>query len=176
MAVGCTPHHQPRAGNNGRSQTKDRLKLTLDWLKSLHPDHIDQLKFMDWFDKWSYARVPLLISLFFEILSPAKILSKVFQEEQIDVVKNCWLLENELMDSLLLSKTRDIMSCHLLNGLVKLKPLNMVSQIFTVSKNEIVELIEDAITVRLKRGQPVKMMTSFSTRKYKKRAKYLKSL
>ena len=44
-------------------------------------------KFKDWFDKWSYARVPLLISLFLEILSPAKILSKGFQEEQIDVVK-----------------------------------------------------------------------------------------
>ena len=46
----------------------------------------DRQKFKGWLLKWTQGRIPLLVSLFIEILAPAKMLSKCFQAEDIDIV------------------------------------------------------------------------------------------
>ena len=46
----------------------------------------DRSKFKGWIRKWTDARLPLLVALFIEVLSPAKLLSKCFQDDSIDVV------------------------------------------------------------------------------------------
>ena len=121
-------------------------------------------KFRDYFDKWSYGRVPLLISLFLEILSPAKILSKGFQEQDIDVVKTVDYLkranrqfarikdkEYYELPSVKRFMSKVETSDHgvtTFNG-IEMKDFENALGVLEVSKNEIVELIEDAITVRL---------------------------
>ena len=45
----------------------------------------DRAKFKGWLKKCA-ARIPLLVLFYIEILTPAKILSKCFQTEVIDVV------------------------------------------------------------------------------------------
>ena len=49
--------------------------------KTYKPKERQTLK--GWLTKWSYAQIPLLCSLFLEILKPAKILSLCFQKEEI---------------------------------------------------------------------------------------------
>ena len=46
----------------------------------------DRQKFKGWLIKWQKARIPLLASLFIEILSPAKLMSLAFQKAEIDNV------------------------------------------------------------------------------------------
>ncbi|XP_028409251.1 uncharacterized protein LOC114531839 [Dendronephthya gigantea] len=53
----------------------------------------DRQKFKGWLNKWQYARIPLLACLFIEILSPAKVLSLAFQDEDIDTVASLSRLE-----------------------------------------------------------------------------------
>ena len=53
----------------------------------------DRSKFKGWVRKWTEARVPLLIALFIEILTPAKLLSKCFQDDSIDVVGSINLIQ-----------------------------------------------------------------------------------
>ena len=53
----------------------------------------DRSKFKGWVRKWTEARVPLLIALFIEILTPAKLLSKCFQDDDIDVVGSINLIQ-----------------------------------------------------------------------------------
>ena len=121
-------------------------------------------KSKNWFHKWSYARVPLLISLFLEILSPAKIMSKGFQEEQIDVVKTvdylkrangqCAHIKDEEYYELPSVKwfigevETSEHGVTIFHG-IEMKDFENAHGVLEVSKNEIIELIEDAITVRL---------------------------
>ena len=118
-------------------------------------------KIKDWFDKWSYVRVPLLISLFLEILSPAKILSKGFQEEQIDVEKTVDYLirANGQFAHIKYKEYYELPSVKRFMGKVEtsehgvttfhgieMKDFENALGVLEVSKNEIVELTEDAIT------------------------------
>ncbi|CAB4031533.1 zinc finger 862-like [Paramuricea clavata] len=50
-------------------------------------------KFKGWLKKWQQARIPLLACLFIEILSPGKVLSLAFQDEDIDTVSSLLRLE-----------------------------------------------------------------------------------
>ena len=50
-------------------------------------------KFKGWLRKWTQGRILLLIALFIEILTPAKILSKSFQKEDVDLVGSVALIE-----------------------------------------------------------------------------------
>ena len=60
-------------------------------LESLSEDKSYQLKeraaSKGWLIKWMEARIPILACVSVEILAPAKILSKPFQSEDIDVVQ-----------------------------------------------------------------------------------------
>jgi hypothetical protein len=49
---------------------------------------VDRQQFKGWLKKWQQAQIPLLSCLFIEILSPAKVLSLAFQDEEIDIVKS----------------------------------------------------------------------------------------
>lgn len=53
----------------------------------------DRQKFKGWLRKWQQARIPLLACLFVEILSPAKVLSLAFQDNNIDTVSSIQRLE-----------------------------------------------------------------------------------
>ena len=53
----------------------------------------DRQKFKGWLRKWQQARIPLLACLFIEILSPAKMLSLAFQDNEIDTVSSIQRLE-----------------------------------------------------------------------------------
>ena len=52
-----------------------------------------KLCFKGWLKKWQQARIPLLACLFIEILSPAKVLSLAFQDEDMDTVSSLSRLE-----------------------------------------------------------------------------------
>ena len=41
-------------------------------------------KFKHWYQKWTCSKIPILVSLATEVLTPAKILSKTFQNEDVD--------------------------------------------------------------------------------------------
>ena len=41
-------------------------------------------KFKHWYQKWTCNKIPILVSLATEVLTPAKILSKTFQNEDVD--------------------------------------------------------------------------------------------
>ena len=47
----------------------------------------DHNKFKYWYHKWTCSTIPILVSLSIEVLTPAKILSKTFQSEDVDSVK-----------------------------------------------------------------------------------------
>ena len=47
----------------------------------------DHNKFKHWYQKWTCSRIPILVSLSIEVLTPAKILSKTFQSEDVDSVE-----------------------------------------------------------------------------------------
>ena len=68
----------------------DKYGIHIQHLKEMAEDKsypsADRAKFKGWLKKWSAARIPLLVSFYIEILTPAKILSKCFQTEVIDVV------------------------------------------------------------------------------------------
>ena len=53
----------------------------------------DRSRFKGWISKWTEACVALLIALFIEILTPAKLLSKCFQDDDIDVVGSINLIK-----------------------------------------------------------------------------------
>ena len=54
---------------------------------------LDRAKFKGWHTKWTKAIIPLLACLSIELLAPAKILSKTFQLEQVDVVVTVGAIE-----------------------------------------------------------------------------------
>ena len=68
----------------------DKYGIYIQHLKEMAEDKSypspDRAKFKGSLKKWSAARIPLLVSFYIEILIPAKILSKCFQPEVIDVV------------------------------------------------------------------------------------------
>ena len=43
-------------------------------------------KFAGWYKKWTEVRIPLMVCLSLEMLQPAKLLSKTFQNENVDMV------------------------------------------------------------------------------------------
>ena len=47
---------------------------------------LEQAKFKGWHTKWMHVRIPLLVCLSIEVLSPAKLLSKTFQSEDVDAI------------------------------------------------------------------------------------------
>ena len=101
------------------------------------------------------------LSPFLEILSSAKILSKGFQEEQIDVVKPVDYLKraNGQFARIKDKEYYELPSVKRFMGKVEhgvttfhgieMKDFENALGVLEVSKNEIVELIEEAITVRL---------------------------
>lgn len=53
----------------------------------------ERAKFKGYHKKWVYARIPLYIALFIEILAPAKMLSKSFQSDEIDVLASSGFIQ-----------------------------------------------------------------------------------
>ena len=68
----------------------DKYGIYISHLENLAEDKTYKPKerqtFKGWLTKRSYARIPLLCSLFLEILKSSKILSLCFQKEEIDIV------------------------------------------------------------------------------------------
>ena len=68
----------------------DKYGILMQHLKSLAEDKsypsADRAKFKGWYNKWTQTRIPLLACLAIEVLAPAKILSKTFQLEEVDIV------------------------------------------------------------------------------------------
>ena len=68
----------------------DKYGIYISHLENLAEDKTYKPKerqtFKGWLTKWSYARIPLLCSLFLEILKPAKILSLCFQKEEVHII------------------------------------------------------------------------------------------
>ena len=68
----------------------DKYGLFINHLKQMSVDRsytsTDRAKFIGWLRKWQDARYPLLTCLFIEVLSPSKVLSLAFQEEDTDIV------------------------------------------------------------------------------------------
>ena len=50
-------------------------------------------KFKHWYQKWTCSKIPILVSLATEVLTPAKILSKTFQSEDVDSVETEGLIK-----------------------------------------------------------------------------------
>ena len=75
----------------------DKYGIYLQHLENLAEDKSyssdERAKFKGWIRKWTEARIPLLIALFLEILTPAKLLSKSYQSEEIDVVASIDLIK-----------------------------------------------------------------------------------
>lgn len=75
----------------------DKFGIYLQHLQSMSEDKsfksADRQKFKGWLRKWQQARIPLLACLFLEILSPAKMLSLAFQENDINPVSTIQHLE-----------------------------------------------------------------------------------
>ena len=75
----------------------DKYGIYIAHLENLAEDksypNKERQKFKGWLQKWSYARIPMLSAMFLEILAPAKLLSKDFQNEQIDIVMTVGLLQ-----------------------------------------------------------------------------------
>ena len=75
----------------------DKYGIYLQHLQNMSEDMsfkaADCQKFKGWLNKWQQARIPLLACLFIEILSPAKVLSLAFQDEDIDTVSSLSRLE-----------------------------------------------------------------------------------
>ena len=67
----------------------DKYGLFINHLKQMSVDRsytsTDRAKFIGWLRKWQDARYPLLTCLFIEVLSPSKVSSLAFQEEDTDI-------------------------------------------------------------------------------------------
>ena len=70
----------------------DKYGLSLQHLQTMSKDRsfkaADRMKFQGWLRKWQQARIPILVCLFIELLSPAKVLSLAFQSDEIDIVSS----------------------------------------------------------------------------------------
>ncbi|XP_047141282.1 E3 SUMO-protein ligase KIAA1586-like [Hydra vulgaris] len=68
----------------------DKYGVYLTHLENMTEDitftNAERAKFKGYHKKWIHARMPLYIALFIEILAPAKMLSKCFQSDEIDVL------------------------------------------------------------------------------------------
>ena len=68
----------------------DKYGIFMQHLENLTEDKSypskERAKFKGWHQKWTNARIPLLACLSIEVLAPARILSKIFQAEEVDVV------------------------------------------------------------------------------------------
>ena len=68
----------------------DKYGLFINQLKQMSVDRsytsTDRAKLIGWLRKWQDARYPLVTCLFIEVLSPSKVLSLAFQEEDTDIV------------------------------------------------------------------------------------------
>ena len=75
----------------------DKYGIYLQHVANLAEDRsytsLERSKLKGWYTKWTRARIPLLVSISIEVLSPAKILSKTFQAEDIDKVATEALIE-----------------------------------------------------------------------------------
>ena len=75
----------------------DKYVMYMQHLESLIEDQnyssLERAKFKGWHTKWTHARIPLLVCRSIEVLSPAKLLSKTFQSEDVDAVSTASLLE-----------------------------------------------------------------------------------
>jgi hypothetical protein len=69
----------------------DKYGILMQHLESLSQDKSyptkERAKFKGWLIRWTQARIPLLACVSVEVLAPAKILSKAFQSENVDVVQ-----------------------------------------------------------------------------------------
>ena len=54
----------------------------------------DCAKFRGYLRKWKTSRMPILMSMFLDILQPAKFLSLAFQDDEIDTVKSSQALQD----------------------------------------------------------------------------------
>ena len=54
----------------------------------------DRATLKGYLKKWRHAKTPLYLALFIELLSPARILSLVFQQEEVDIVSTSDSIEN----------------------------------------------------------------------------------
>ena len=68
----------------------DKYRIYMQHLANLAEDNSDhekeRNKFAGWYKKWTEARIPLMVCLSLEMLQPAKLLSKTFQNENVDMV------------------------------------------------------------------------------------------
>ena len=95
----------------------------------MYMQHLDQsysslerAKFKGWHTKWMHVRIPLLVCLSIEVLSPAKLLSKTFQSEDVDAIATASLSLNNLDNNYHELTVRVILSClPLKDSLIRLK-------------------------------------------------------
>ena len=75
----------------------DKYGMYMQHLESLIEDRsyssLERAIFKGWHTKWTHAQVPLLVCLSIEVLSPAKLLSKTFQSEDVNTACTASLFE-----------------------------------------------------------------------------------
>lgn len=127
----------------------------------------DRQKFKGWLRKWQQARIPLLACLFLEILSPAKMLSLAFQENDINPVSTIQRLEmaKKQLDRLEGKKFDEFPTVQRFLDRVKENDGNFLYQNVTlpnfnaakdsaeVSKGILLDRIKDAMQTRLEAGE-----------------------
>ena len=127
----------------------------------------DRQKFKGWLRKWQQARIPLLACLFLEILSPVKMLSLAFQENDINLVSTIQRLEmaKKQLDRLEGKKFNELPTVQRFLDKVKENDGNFLYQNVTlpnfnaakdsaeVSKGILLDRIKDAMQTRLEAGE-----------------------
>ena len=141
----------------------DKFGIYLQHLQSMSEDKsfksADRQKFKGWLRKWQQARIPLLACLFLEILSPAKMLSLAFQENDINPVSTIQHLETakKQLDRLEGKKFNELPTVQLFLDKVKSKVtlpnFNAAKDSAEVSKGILLDRIKDAMQTRLEAGE-----------------------
>ena len=123
----------------------------------------ERSKFKGWYLKWTMGRIPVLVCLALEVLSPAKILSKTFQNEDVDPVATVSLL-NQVKQQLRRIERKDFEQLPTVKRFldrvteedgsyvfhdVKLKQFQQGKETGRRYKDEWVQLITEAIEKRL---------------------------
>lgn len=149
----------------------DKFGIYLQHLQSMSEDKsfksADRQKFKGWLRKWQQARIPLLACLFLDILSPAKMLSLAFQENDINPVSTIQRLETakKQLDRLEGKKFDELPTVQRFLDKVKENDGNFFYQSVTlpnfnaakdsaeVSKGILLDRIKDAMQTRLEAGE-----------------------
>ena len=129
----------------------------------------ERSKFKGWYEKWTMARIPLMACLSIELLAPAMRLSKTFQSEDVDFVSVSMLLDQSKKQMRRLER-KDFKELPTVkrfldnvvhdNGRylfqdVPLKQFEIAKESVAKQKDEWLNLVSEAISMRLENDESV---------------------